>query len=137
MATPPAVRPLVVVPLFALLGLVHPAAAQGIITGHVRAASSGAPLPDAAVIVIGAAPTAHTNARGDFVLPGVPPGTHTILVRRVGYRAATLQGIAVADSAVVTVTVDLAPAAPPLDTVVVQTADDDIRAPPPPPRTGA
>jgi hypothetical protein len=43
------------------------------------------PVADAQVSVEGAAPVTTTNARGEFVLDSLPPGTQALVVRRVGF----------------------------------------------------
>lgn len=114
--------------LFALAGSPRHGAAQnpntGIIVGHVRAADTRAPIADAIVALAGSPRTARTDPAGRFALPAVPVGVHSLLIRRLGYRPATLEGIRVEGGGTVTVAAELARAAPPasLDTVVVRSA---------------
>jgi hypothetical protein len=65
-----------------------PAAAEGSVTvlGFVTDTTS-APVPAAEVLVAGTPVVARTDARGAFQLDGVRPGTLTLTVRRLGFRA--------------------------------------------------
>ncbi|MEJ2206113.1 MAG: SusC/RagA family TonB-linked outer membrane protein [Gemmatimonadota bacterium] len=58
----------------------------GTITGVVRDATSGAPLPSVQVFVEGANIGSLTQANGRYLLQSVPDGTHTITAQRIGYR---------------------------------------------------
>lgn len=55
-----------------------------VITGKVTNAG-GVPVSDARVSVQGAVTSTSTGKDGTFTLAGVPPGTQSVLVRRVGY----------------------------------------------------
>lgn len=68
---------------------VRPLAAQtrGItVLGYVTDTAS-APVPAAEVVVAGLDATARTDERGAFTLTGLRPGTLTLTVRRLGFRA--------------------------------------------------
>lgn len=106
----------------ALAGAIHPAAAQGTIRGRVTAADTHTPIADASVSLVGSSSAVLTDARGQFVLASLPNGTHTLLVRRLGFQPATLTNIAVASASTITVVAELVPARPPLDTVVVRSS---------------
>ena len=69
--------------------------AQQAITGRVTDLETGAPVADAAVEVIGreSGPVA-TNESGAFQVT-VPAGTYSIVVTRIGYEAARIDGIGV------------------------------------------
>jgi TonB-linked SusC/RagA family outer membrane protein len=58
--------------------------AAGRITGRVTDAS-GSPIAGAGVGVVGTALATRTGTDGQFVLPGVPAGTHTVRASMVGY----------------------------------------------------
>lgn len=74
---------------FALLLASSPARAQTReITGKVTVASTGQPLVDAIVGLVGGAGGARTNERGEFRLR-VPPGEANIQVRAIGYKRQT------------------------------------------------
>jgi len=55
-----------------------------VITGRVTNAG-GVPVENARVSVQGAVASAETQKDGTFTLAGVPPGTQSVLIRRVGY----------------------------------------------------
>jgi len=55
-----------------------------VITGKVTNAG-GVPVENARVSVQGAVASAETQKDGTFTLAGVPPGTQSVLIRRVGY----------------------------------------------------
>lgn len=59
---------------------------RGELRGVVRALD-GAPLENARVSLLSGAGETRTNARGEFVLQGLPFGTHTIEARAIGYVA--------------------------------------------------
>ncbi|UYZ63010.1 TonB-dependent receptor [Hymenobacter weizhouensis] len=68
----------------ALLVLPLAAWAQGPVSGTLRDARSGAPLPGATVLLDGSTATA-TAPDGSFALPAVPAGSHVLRVTFVGY----------------------------------------------------
>ncbi len=72
----------------ALAAAAVPAIAQstGSIEGTVITARDGAPVGDATVYLEGQMHGAVTDARGRFRLTGVPAGTHSLVVQRIGYR---------------------------------------------------
>jgi hypothetical protein len=57
--------------------------------GMVRSAVDGSPLADVEVALPGVARATFTNGDGGFRLHDVPPGTHQVVARRVGYRVYT------------------------------------------------
>ncbi len=61
----------------------------GVVRGKVTEATNGQGIPDAQVLVVGARLGAVTNGAGEYTLPGVPAGSRTIGVRRIGYQAAS------------------------------------------------
>jgi iron complex outermembrane recepter protein len=75
--------------LAVLVALSASAAAQstGTVTGRVTDASSGAPIPDAQVRVIGSITGVMTRSDGTYRL-AVAPGRYEIRVSRIGYAAA-------------------------------------------------
>jgi hypothetical protein len=54
-------------------------------TGRVLRDSTNAPLADAEIFIPGVGLSAVSNARGEFRILGVSPGTHTVQVRKIGY----------------------------------------------------
>ena len=87
-----------------LVTLAAPAAAQvmGTVTGRVTDASSGAPVPDAAVRVMGLTTGVMTRLDGSYRLV-LAPGRYELRVSRIGYAAAR---DSVSVDAAVTVTKD-------------------------------
>ena len=80
-----------IVSLLSLLALATAPAflsAQGSITGIVKDSVAGTPLPGVAVTVEGTALTGHTDAAGRYLVASVPPGTHRLRARRLGYAPA-------------------------------------------------
>lgn len=80
----------VLLALAGLLGTAATAAAQtGTVRGVVTDAATQAPIEAADVFVVGATNVRTvSNARGEFLLVGVPAGTVTIRAERLGYIAA-------------------------------------------------
>jgi hypothetical protein len=62
------------------------AQAVGTIQGHVTT-PDGVPVLDASVTVVGSALASRSAAEGRFEIRGVPEGTHTVRVQRLGFRA--------------------------------------------------
>jgi hypothetical protein len=58
------------------------------LTGQVRDAGTGQPLPDANVLLVGEALGVATNADGRFAFAALRPGTHRLVVTHVSYEAA-------------------------------------------------
>ena len=56
-----------------------------VFTGRVRRESTDSPLADAEVRIAELGLSATTNARGEFRITGVTPGTHTVQVRQIGF----------------------------------------------------
>jgi hypothetical protein len=54
-------------------------------TGRVRRDSTDAPLPEADVLIADLGLSGSTNERGEFRITGIPAGTHTVQVRKIGY----------------------------------------------------
>ena len=73
-----------------LLALLLPGSARaqaptGTLSGSVAVAGSGEPLSDAVVSVQGGTASTMTDARGRFLLPGLPAGAQVVEVRRLGH----------------------------------------------------
>ncbi|MGH7562505.1 MAG: SusC/RagA family TonB-linked outer membrane protein [Gemmatimonadales bacterium] len=70
--------------------LAPPALAQtGTIRGTVTDVRTRLPLTDVQVGLLGTSLAGVTNARGEYTMANVNPGTHTIRVRRIGYEPVT------------------------------------------------
>ena len=86
----------VLTPLLAaafLIGTVHASAeAQtGTVTGTVRSATNGQPIPGAQVAIPDLNVGILANNVGRYLLQNVPAGTHTVQVQYIGYTAATAE----------------------------------------------
>lgn len=104
-----------------------PAAAQqtGAIVGRVTDGSSGNPIADANIAIVGTTRGSRTNEQGRYRIGGVPAGTYTVRVVRLGYLAATRQ-VTVADGEV-TADFQVAPAAVTIEQVVVTATGESQR----------
>lgn len=67
------------------LVLANRAVPSAVFTGLVVADSGAAVVEDAEIILPDVPVSVHSGARGAFRLRDVPPGTHRVVVRRVGY----------------------------------------------------
>src|SRR3989440_8293577 len=90
---------------------------SGSISGTVKDSTTGAPVADALVSVVGTAFTAKTGADGRFTITGVPAGSYRIRVRMLGYTAAAAS-VTVQDGAQAVADVQLARSAIELNPVV-------------------
>jgi TonB-dependent receptor len=92
----PALRS-VLTAVLALSGALLSAQTAGTLTGHVTDAGTGLALAGARVTVVGAAGETYTDATGDFVLPDVAAGAHTVEFNYIGYdpltRAVNVNGV--------------------------------------------
>lgn len=92
-----------------VVALVLPASAlgqepehEGEIEGIVRDAQTGRPLAGVTVTIAGTGQGAITHGDGSFHLVRIRPGTYTLIVERLGYRAVTLDVIKGQSTPVVT-----------------------------------
>src|SRR5256714_14032792 len=90
---------------------------SGSISGTVRDSTTGAPVAEAVVTVVGTAFTAKTGADGRFAITGVPAGSYRVRVRMLGYTAAAAS-VTVQDGAQAVADVQLARSAIELNPVV-------------------
>lgn len=104
-----------------------PAFSQGSVSGVIRAADTHAPLAGALVSIDGSRIAVQTDEGGTFTLTPVSRGTHTLLVRRMGYVPDSVLHVVVVGGAAATVTAELEPAPPPLDSVVVRSSLARVR----------
>ncbi|MDH5196558.1 MAG: TonB-dependent receptor [Gemmatimonadota bacterium] len=97
--------------VFVLFAVAVPTAeAQtGKLTGVVTDAQSGVPLEGAQLILQGTGITALTGSNGRYFLVNVPPGTYTVLVRRIGYSSAEVRNVFIQIDVTRQVDVELAP----------------------------
>jgi hypothetical protein len=90
----------------------------GAIAGVVRDVN-GQPLADVRILIESLTWQARTSDAGGFIIEGLPPGTHLVRFRKVGYQEAFADIPVIADSGV-TVNVTMAPIAEQLDAVVIE-----------------
>jgi hypothetical protein len=91
-------RVLVAVAVLIFLPLVATSAQQaatGRIVGRVIDAATGAGLAAAGIQVVGTTIGTQSGVDGRFTIVGVPAGTVTLAVRRIGYAAKTVTGVLV------------------------------------------
>ncbi len=100
-----------------------PLAAQtptvGRIVGRVVDAASGAGLAEAGIPVVGTTIGTRSGVDGQFSIAGVPAGTVTLIVRRIGYAQKTVTGIFLEGGKTVEQDVSLAQASVELSAQVV------------------
>lgn len=94
-------------------------AAQGRIVGRIVDAKTGTGITDAVVSVEGTAAGARSTINGRFSITSVPSGSATLLVRRLGYAAKRVSGIAVDANAVIEQNIALDASSVDLGTTVV------------------
>ena len=102
-----------------LVGVARASAAQqGSVAGQVTDKSNQQPVSGAQVLVIGTNLQSRTSREGRYAITRVPAGRYDVQVRLIGYATAT-QPITVGAGEAPTLDFSLAPAAVPLDVVVV------------------
>lgn len=74
------------------------AAGGGRIVGKITDAKTGEALLGAHVMVQGTAIGASTNVDGEYVIPGVPPGSFTLTISYLGYKKVTTSVAVVSDT---------------------------------------
>lgn len=107
-------------PHLAILALALPVAAQevGALRGTVTEAGTARPLSGAHVLVTGTGQAALSDEAGNFMISGVPVGTHRVQVEMIGYATAA-QTVTVVGGTGAVVTFELRQAAIQLDQIVV------------------
>jgi hypothetical protein len=88
----------------------QPVAGTGRVVGRVVDAATGQGISDVQVRVEGTTLGAVSGVDGRFVVTGVPAGPATLVVRRIGFQAKTVSGVAVASGRAVEQNVTLAAA---------------------------
>lgn len=88
-------RSLLVVALV-LLGFSGAFAQSGKIAGTVTDAETNQPLPGVNVVVVGTDLGAATDAKGNYTILNVPPGTYQVRAQMIGYAATTQTDVSVA-----------------------------------------
>jgi len=81
--------------------------ATGSISGQIRDRQTQEPLGWVHISVLNTRLGASSDADGEFVIPGVPAGRHTIRASLIGYESANIEGIVVAADQAATVRVEL------------------------------
>ena len=94
------------------------AQATGSIRGLVVESATNRPVSNAEVVLVGTNREALTNAAGQFLMVGVPVGSHTLRVEMLGYGAREQQ-VNVTQGDAVQVTITLEVSAVTLDQIVV------------------
>jgi len=98
---------------FALIGLSPELAGQdgggGSIRGKVTDSWRGNPVPAAIVTVRGTTLAAETDREGAYLVRGVPPGNHTLIVSRNGYERVVVSDVKVAPGVTTTADAKLGP----------------------------
>jgi hypothetical protein len=99
----------------------------GSVAGTLRDLATGEALAGVVVTVVDLDRSTVTDADGRYRLERLPPGSHTLLVRRIGYAPRTLQALVPPDGAVeLTIALSAEP-------IVLGAVDRvDIERPPPP-----
>jgi len=95
------------------------AGTTGKVTGHVTDAESGAALPGVNVVVEGTTFGAATDARGDYVILSLPPGTYSLKFTMIGYADLRVRDVRVIIDLTTTVDARLKPVVLVAEEVVV------------------
>ncbi|NOZ61176.1 MAG: TonB-dependent receptor [Calditrichaeota bacterium] len=79
----------------------------GKITGYVKDAETGDPLPGANIIMEGTTMGAASDLEGYFVIINIPPGTYTLKASMIGYQAQRMEKVRVSIDLTTTVNFSL------------------------------
>jgi outer membrane receptor protein involved in Fe transport len=96
-----------------------PTTAPGRITGRILDGKTGNGLSDVGIQILGSTVGAMSGVDGHFTLNGVPAGTVSLQIRRIGYQAKTVTGIVLASGKTVEENVTMLPATVQLQAVSV------------------
>jgi hypothetical protein len=99
-----------------------PTGRSGRIVGRIIDQESGTGISDAGVQIVGTTLGVQSGVGGRFQIAGVPAGTVTIQVRRLGYAAKTVTGIQLAPNQTLEQNISLTPAGVRLAAMVVSAA---------------
>ena len=115
-------------PLLVLL-LAPAALAQttGQLSGTIRDAQTGEPIPLATVQIEGTTQGASANLDGEYRIIGVRPGTYTLLARFIGYTPTRIEGVRVNVDLTTTVDFELGEETLETDEVVVTAEAELVR----------
>jgi TonB-linked SusC/RagA family outer membrane protein len=114
--------------LLAVLALAVPLVtqAQGTVTGRVTDRTTGAPIVDAQVIVVGTQRGARSDDAGQYRIANVPAGTSRVRALRLGYEAA-LDTVTVTSGGTATADFSLQATIARLDEVVIAATGESER----------
>lgn len=79
----------------------------GVLSGMVRDKATGQPVAYADIVLQGSGRGGITQSNGTFQIPGVPAGTYTLMVNRVGYTSEKIENIVIGAGQVVSQTIQL------------------------------
>ncbi|MBC8086183.1 MAG: carboxypeptidase regulatory-like domain-containing protein [Phycisphaerae bacterium] len=101
---------------------------RGRITGRVVDVSSGQPLADVMVTVVGRTLQARTDLDGRYTIVSVPTGTVSVLARRLGFQPKQFDNVAVSATEATIVNFSIGNVAVALQSIVVQETRTDRSA---------
>jgi TonB-linked SusC/RagA family outer membrane protein len=101
-----------------------PARIAGTVSGRVTDQSSGTPVAAAAVTILASGLGAATDDDGRYRITGVPSGTQTVVVRRIGYAQVT-KTVSVTDGGTMTADFALVRSATQLEAVVATATGEE------------
>lgn len=84
---------LVVLAFSLMFGFVYAQTSTGKLAGKVTDARTGDPLPGANILILGTELGAATNARGEYFIINVVPGTYDVRVSFVGYATQIIKDV--------------------------------------------
>jgi len=115
--------------LFAVVALAAPivvSAQSGTFTGRVTDRTTGSPIPDAQVIVVGSQRGTRTDDAGQYRLANVPQGTQRVRALRLGYEA-SVTTVTVSSGGTATADLTLQGTVARLDEVVIAATGESER----------
>jgi outer membrane receptor protein involved in Fe transport len=92
---------------------------SGSIGGRVTDAQSGEPLIGVAVQIEGTTRGVFTDVKGDYILPGLAPGSYNLIFNYIGYSRQTIQGVEVFQDRTTTINSTLTSQAVQADEIII------------------
>jgi len=93
--------------IIALVRFAFPIGTTGVLNGRVTDTFSKEPIAHAFISLLGSGRNTETDNNGYFSIAGVPAGTYSLLIERIGYRQKTISSVSIAPDATTNLAIEL------------------------------